>query len=38
VHETDPDLFKVELAPGDRLLLCSDGASGSAPTTDSPTS
>jgi serine/threonine protein phosphatase PrpC len=28
VHETDPDLFYVEMAPGDRLLLCSDGASG----------
>jgi protein phosphatase len=28
VHETDPDLFFIELAPGDRLLLCSDGASG----------
>ena len=28
VHETDPDLFYVELAPGDRVLLCSDGASG----------
>ena len=28
VHETDPDLFHVELAPGDRVLLCSDGCSG----------
>jgi protein phosphatase len=28
VHETDPDLFMVDLAPGDRLLLCSDGCSG----------
>jgi serine/threonine protein phosphatase PrpC len=28
VHETDPDLFYIELAPGDRLLLCTDGASG----------
>ena len=28
VHETDPDLFLVDLAPGDRLLLCSDGCSG----------
>ncbi|MFT3873591.1 MAG: protein phosphatase 2C domain-containing protein [Nocardioides sp.] len=28
VHETDPDLFYVDLAAGDRLLLCSDGASG----------
>lgn len=28
VHETDPDLFYVDLAPGDRLLLCSDGCSG----------
>jgi protein phosphatase len=29
VHEVDPDLFTVELLPDDRILLCSDGASGS---------
>jgi PPM family protein phosphatase len=29
VHEVDPDLFTVELAAGDRILLCSDGATGS---------
>ncbi len=28
MHETEPDLFLVELQAGDRLLLCSDGASG----------
>ncbi len=28
VHETDPDLFLLDLAPGDRILLCSDGCSG----------
>jgi serine/threonine protein phosphatase PrpC len=28
VHEAEPDLFFVELAAGDRVLLCSDGACG----------
>lgn len=28
IHEADPDLFVVELVPGDRLLFCSDGACG----------
>jgi protein phosphatase len=28
IHEAEPDLFVIELARGDRLLLCSDGASG----------
>ena len=28
VHETEPDLFYVDLEPGDRLLFCSDGCSG----------
>ena len=28
VHEAEPDLFVIELQAGDRLLLCSDGASG----------
>lgn len=27
-HELDPDLFVLQVQPGDRLLLCSDGASG----------
>jgi protein phosphatase len=29
VHDVDPDLFTVELTERDRILLCSDGASGS---------
>ncbi|WP_372734419.1 PP2C family serine/threonine-protein phosphatase [Nocardioides sp.] len=27
-HEIEPDLFVLDLNPGDRLLLCSDGACG----------
>lgn len=29
VHDTEPDLFTLDVAEGDRILLCSDGASGS---------
>jgi serine/threonine protein phosphatase PrpC len=28
IHEAEPDLFELEAVAGDRLLLCSDGASG----------
>jgi protein phosphatase len=28
VHEAEPDLFALQVTAGDRLLLCSDGASG----------
>ncbi len=29
VHDADPDLFLIDLAAGDRILVCSDGACGS---------
>jgi protein phosphatase len=28
IHDLEPDLFVIELKAGDRLLICSDGASG----------
>ena len=28
LHEVEPDLFAIALAPGDRVFLCSDGACG----------
>ncbi|MGL5808533.1 MAG: PP2C family protein-serine/threonine phosphatase [Nocardioides sp.] len=28
VHDSDPDIVTIELAEGDRILLCSDGACG----------
>ena len=28
IHDTEPDLFMLELVAGDRLFLCSDGACG----------
>ena len=28
IHDLEPDLFFVEVTPGDRLLFCSDGACG----------
>ena len=28
VHETEPDLFRVDAEVGDRVLVCSDGCSG----------
>ena len=28
VHDAEPDLFTLDLAAGDRILLCSDGACG----------
>ena len=34
VHDSDPDLFVVELRSGDRVMLCSDGCSGVLDETD----
>jgi serine/threonine protein phosphatase PrpC len=31
VHEPEPDVFTIEVAPGDRIMLCSDGCSGVLP-------
>ncbi|QZY29183.1 PP2C family protein-serine/threonine phosphatase [Nocardioides coralli] len=28
IHDLEPDLFQLDVQPGDRLLFCSDGASG----------
>jgi PPM family protein phosphatase len=28
VHEPEPDVFTLQVAPGDRIMLCSDGCSG----------
>jgi serine/threonine protein phosphatase PrpC len=31
VHEPEPDVFTLDVAEGDRILVCSDGASGVLP-------
>ncbi len=31
VHEPEPDVFNLEVARGDRIMLCSDGCSGVLP-------
>lgn len=34
VHEPEPDVFSLDVAPGDRVMLCSDGCSGALDNTE----